>query len=223
MATQRNVLIVGGYARQNAGDAALLHAIILQVERAFPGCLVEIAGMEDPRLHRDFEGVQNLGSMRRYADDRRYPAFSPCRPQGPCPCHRNVMVRRARPLVPLARPPGFRRKSARSWRRSSGPTCSVSLVAAGGYLQGAARPGLGPRVIYQLLPLILAQRLGTPVVCAPQSYGPFGGKLVTWIVGEDAQAGTPGPGSRRHQHGGTDEAAAAGWRRAACGRFCLQP
>ncbi len=33
-----------------------------------------------------------------------------------------------------------------------------------------------------MLPLILAERLGTPVVCAPQSYGPFDGKLVPWIV-----------------------------------------
>ncbi len=30
---------------------------------------------------------------------------------------------------------------------------------------------------------MLAQRLGTPVVCAPQSYGPFSTRLPTWIVG----------------------------------------
>ena len=123
MATQRNILIVGGYARQNAGDAALLHAIILQVGKAFPGCLVQIAGMEDPRLHRDFEGVQNLGSMRRYADEEGIPRF----------------VRAARKVLFLTigmswfvaparwsagRPAGCQQKYGRSWRRSSGPTCS---------------------------------------------------------------------------------------------------
>ena len=128
MATQRNVLIVGGYARQNAGDAALLHAIILQVERAFPGCLVEIAGMEDPRLHRDFEGVQNLGSMRRYADEEGIPRFRPCRPQGPCPCHRNVMVRRACPLVPLA----VRLASGRSTGGAGGDRAGRPARLAGG-------------------------------------------------------------------------------------------
>jgi len=181
MATQRNVLIVGGYARQNAGDAALLHAAILHVQRAFPGCRAEIAGMEDPRCHRYFEGVRNLGSMRRYADDERV-------------SHSRRAARRA--LVLFVGMSWFA-VPARWYRRPAGwlpaevraelaaierADLLVSLVVAGGYLQGAARPGLGARVIYQLLPLILAGRLGTPVVCAPQSYGPFHGKLVTWMV-----------------------------------------
>jgi colanic acid/amylovoran biosynthesis protein len=181
MAAQRNVLIVGGYARQNAGDAALLHAIILHVERAFPGCRVEIAGMEDPRRHRYFEGVQNLGSMRRYADDERV-------------SHLRRIARRALVLAVgmswfVAPARWYRRPAAWLPAEVSAELAAieradllVSLVVAGGYLQGAARPGLGPRVIYQLLPLILAERLGTPVVCAPQSYGPFDGKLVPWIV-----------------------------------------
>ncbi len=183
MVSQRNVLIVGGYARQNAGDAALLHAIILQAERAFPGCLLEIAGMEDPRLHRDFEGVQNLGSMRRYADEEGIPRFR----------------RAARKALVLAIGISWFVAPARWYRWPSAwlpaevraelaaierADLLISLVAAGGYLQGAARPGLGPRVIYQLLPLMLAQRLGTPVVCAPQSYGPFGARLPAWIVGK---------------------------------------
>ena len=33
-----------------------------------------------------------------------------------------------------------------------------------------------------MLPLILAERLGTPVVCTLQSYDPFDGKLVAWFV-----------------------------------------
>ncbi len=181
MAAQRNVLIVGGYARQNAGDAALLHATILYVERAFPGCRVEIAGMEDPQRHPYFEGVQNLGSMRRYADDERV-------------SHLRRTARRALVLAVgmswfIAPARWYRRPAAWLPAEVSAELAAieradllVSLVVAGGYLQGAARPGLGPRVIYQLLPLILAGRLGTPVVCAPQSYGPFDGKLVPWIV-----------------------------------------
>jgi colanic acid/amylovoran biosynthesis protein len=179
MATQRSVLIVGGYARQNAGDAALLHAVILHVKSAFPGCRVEIAGMEDPRRHRYFEGVRNLGSMRRYTDEERVLRFR----------------RAARRALVLAVGMSWFIAPARLYRRPTAWPAEVSaelaaleradllvsLVVAGGYLQGAARPGLGPRVIYQLLPLILAGRLGTPVVCAPQSYGPFDGKLVTWV------------------------------------------
>ena len=181
MAIQRNVLIVGGYARQNAGDAALLHAIILQVERAFPGCRVEIAGMEDPRRHRDFEGVRNLGSMRRYADDECISRFRRAA--------RRALVLAIGMSWFVAPARWYRWLSARLPTEVSAELAAieradllVSLVVAGGYLQGAARPGLGPRVIYQLLPLILAERLGTPVVCAPQSYGPFDGKLVPWIV-----------------------------------------
>jgi colanic acid/amylovoran biosynthesis protein len=181
MGTPRNALIVGAYARQNAGDAALLHAIIVQIEKAFPGCLVEIAGMEDPRRHREFEGVRNLGSIRRYANDEGISRFP----------------RAARRALVLAIGMSWFVAPARWYRWPSAwlpaevsaelaaierADLLVSLVAAGGYLQGAARPGLGPRVIYQLLPLILAERLGTPVVCAPQSYGPFDGKLVAWIV-----------------------------------------
>ena len=183
MTTQHNVLIVGGYARQNAGDAALLHAIIRQVERAFPGCQIEIAGMEDPGLHRDFEGVQNLGSMRRYAAGEGIPRH----------------LRAARRALVLAIGMSWFVAPARWYRRPSAwlpaevraelaaierADLLVSLVAAGGYLQGAAKPGLGPRVIYQLLPLIFAQRLGTPTVCAPQSFGPFGGRLPARIVGK---------------------------------------
>jgi len=181
MGAPRNVLIAGGYARQNAGDAALLHAIVLQVEEAFPGCLVQIAGMEDPRRHRDFGGVPNIGSMRRYVNDEHVSPFR----------------RAARRALVLAIGMSWFLAPARWYRL---PTTwlpaevsaelaaieradlLVSLVVAGGYLQGAARPGLGLRVIYQLLPLMLAERLGTPVVCAPQSYGPFEGKLVTWMV-----------------------------------------
>ncbi len=183
MATQRNVLIVGGYARQNAGDAALLHAIILQVERAFPGCLIEIAGMEDPRVHLAFEGIQNLGSMRRYTDEEGIP----------------FLIRAARKALVLAIGMSWFVAPARWYRWPSAwlpaevraelaaierADLIVSLVAAGGYLQGAAQPGLGPQVVYQLLPLMLAQRLRTPVVCAPQSYGPFGARMPAWIIGK---------------------------------------
>jgi colanic acid/amylovoran biosynthesis protein len=181
MATQRNVLIVGGYARQNAGDAALLYAAIRHAEKAFPGCRVEIAGMEDPRRYQYFEGVRNLGSMRRYAADESVSRF-------------RRAARRALVLAvglswfiaparwyrwPAARLPAEVSAELAALERAD---LLISLVVAGGYLQGAARPGLGPRVIYQLLPLILAGRLGRPVVCAPQSYGPFDGKLVTWMV-----------------------------------------
>ena len=181
MSTPRNVLIVGGYARQNAGDAALLQAVILQAERAFPGCRVEIAGMEDPRRHPEFEGVRNLGSMRRYAHDEAASRF----------------LRAARRALVLAIGMSWFVAPAHWYRLPSGwlpaevraelaaierADLLVSLVVAGGYLQGAARPGLSFRVIYQLLPMILAERLCTPVVCAPQSYGPFRGKLVAWIV-----------------------------------------
>jgi colanic acid/amylovoran biosynthesis protein len=181
MATQRNVLIVGSYARQNAGDAALLHAIILQVGRAFPGCLVEIAGMEDPRLHRDFEGVQNLGSMRRYADEEDISrVLRVARKALVGVIGMSWFVAPARWYRrPTAWLPGEVRAELAAIERAD---LLVSLVAAGGYLQGADRPGLGPRVIYQLMPLILGQRLGTPVVCAPQSYGPFSGGFVEWIV-----------------------------------------
>jgi len=184
MGAPRNVLIAGGYARQNAGDAALLRAIIQQVEEAFPGCVVQIAGMEDPKCHRDFGGIRNIGSMRRYVNDEHISPFRRA-------AHRALVL--AVGMSWFVAPARWYRWPT-SWLLPAEVSAElaaieradllVSLVVAGGYLQGAARPGLGLRVIYQLLPLMLAERLGTPVVCAPQSYGPFDSKLVTWMVGK---------------------------------------
>jgi hypothetical protein len=55
------------------GDAALLRALLAQVERAFPGCAVKISGMEDAGGHPHFHGVPNLGSMRRYVHEEGSP------------------------------------------------------------------------------------------------------------------------------------------------------
>ncbi|GAB2572252.1 hypothetical protein GCM10027168_01240 [Streptomyces capparidis] len=172
MDTRRRVLIVGAYVRENVGDAALLRALLSQVERAFPGCEAAIAGMEDPRVHPDFDGVPNIGSMRRYVHEEGV--------SRPRRAARQALlalvgllwftgpVRWYRPAARVL-PPEVRAELAAIERAD----VLVSLVGAGPYLQGASQPNPGAGVVHQLLPLVLGQRLGKPVVLTPQTYGPF--------------------------------------------------
>ncbi|MEV6207552.1 polysaccharide pyruvyl transferase family protein [Kitasatospora sp. NPDC051914] len=173
------IVVVNAYVRGNAGDAALLSVCLRHVREAFPHAHTAIAGMEDAVVHPDFEGVPNLGSIRRYVAD------------GEVSLARRILRKLlVAPLALLAlllpRPLGraLLRLLPAEARREAEAVSRADLVVSmgGGYLN--ARPGLDghQNVFFVLLPALLAQRARVPVVFAPQSFGPFPAELQRRLV-----------------------------------------
>ncbi|GAA1943538.1 polysaccharide pyruvyl transferase family protein [Kitasatospora viridis] len=163
------VLVVNAYVRENAGDAALLAVCLRQVRAAFPAARITVAGMEDRAVHPAFDGAANIGSIRRYVADagvgtaRRVLRKAVGFLAAPLLLAPRPLARLLRPLLPA------------EVRREADAVAGADLVVSmgGGYFN--ARPGLDgyQNVFYVVLPLLLAQRRGVPVVLAPQSFGPF--------------------------------------------------
>ena len=164
------ILVVNAYVRQNAGDAALLSVLLGQLDNAFPGAEMRVAGMEDPASAQDFEGTINVGSIRLWTSKEQV-----WRP-------RRIARKLLAGLVHVA----WYRGSTRSWtsatrllpkgaRRELEALQSANLVVSlgGGYIRGTDGVEGDLSVYLVLLPIILAERLGTPVLLAPQSFGPF--------------------------------------------------
>lgn len=175
-----DVVIVNSWERGNRGDAVLLECVIAQVRETLPGSRIRIAGIEAPGDYPDFAGVENLGSTRRWMTDARVPSA-------------RHLARRAVAValfVAFAVPGSGR--MARWIARICPPEvraeieaiigADVVIAAAGGYLHG------GPSIARSLLlagigfPLWVARAARVPVVCAPQSFGPFVGPFQTGLV-----------------------------------------
>lgn len=166
------VMIVNYFARENRGDAALLSAMIEQVRRAFPEAELGCCGFEDPAERPEFDGVPNLGSLRRYAGDTSV----------------NPLRRHGRKLYPLLMwallSAGLGRLLLRVAHRvlpgevaaefSALARADLVVSVGGGYLRGGADLPSDISVALLLFPLWAAQCFGVPVVFAPESYGPFG-------------------------------------------------
>ncbi|MFE0329525.1 polysaccharide pyruvyl transferase family protein [Streptomyces sp. NPDC058960] len=174
------VVIVNAFERGNRGDAALLSVAIQQVEQAFPGAVVLVAGFEDPLERPGFDGARNIGSIRRSAGDET--ASRPAR------IARKVS---ALGLAAVAALPGGGRLAPllagllpREIRDEARAVTRADLVLSlgGGYLN--ARPDLASdlNIAFLLLPLWLAQRAGVPTVLGPQSFGPFPRRRQRWMV-----------------------------------------
>lgn len=173
------VAIVNAYDRHNAGDAALLSALIGQVRLAFPAADVSYAGLESRLEHVEFEGGRNLGSIRRWVGDDTV-------------ARSRRMSRKALALGLLLLPAAALRTLAR-YSSTDGVSEPLGEVRAldgadlvvglgGGYLNGSPSLAGTLNVLFLLLPLILAHRLRRPTVLAPQSYGPFGSRVQVAMV-----------------------------------------
>ncbi|MFG3200087.1 polysaccharide pyruvyl transferase family protein [Streptomyces sp. NPDC048208] len=175
-----NIVVINAYVRENAGDAALLSVCLRHVQEAFPGADVAISGMEDAAVRPEFEGVPNIGSIRRYVAD------------GTVARPRRIVRKVLLGLVgaaavtlpgPLAR--AALRMLPTEARREADAVARADLVVSmgGGYV--LARPGLDghQNIFFVLLPTLLAQRAGVPVVWAPQSFGPFPAAVQRRLVG----------------------------------------
>ncbi|MFI7401655.1 polysaccharide pyruvyl transferase family protein [Streptomyces sp. NPDC049541] len=173
-------MVINAYVRENAGDAALLSVCLRHVQEAFPDADVVIAGMEDAAVHPEFEAVRNIGSIRRYVAD------------GTVTLPRRLL-RKALLGLAGAAAVALPRLLARTVlcvlpaeaRREADAVMRADLVVSmgGGYV--LARPGLDgyQNVFFVLLPALLAQKAGVPVVWAPQSFGPFPAAAQRRLVG----------------------------------------
>ena len=172
------IVIVNAYHRHNAGDAALLSALIAQSRVAVPNAAISYAGCEDPDEFVEFEGVRNLGSARRWVGEQQV----------------SRVVRIARKVVVLSLtfiPVPMLRILAR-WSGASKleplrelqaiARADVVLGIGGGYLQGERSVAGSLNVLLLSVPLLLASRLRRPILLAPQSYGPFATPLQRILV-----------------------------------------
>ncbi|WP_035845631.1 polysaccharide pyruvyl transferase family protein [Kitasatospora azatica] len=165
------ILVVNAFRRDNRGDAALLSVTLDQLAQAFPGALIEIAGFEAPDRWPSFDGVPNLGSIRRYTGDEEIG-----RPR------RIARKLSAFALAALAALPGSGRALRALSRLLPGEiraelsalgAADLVLSVGGGHFNGRADLPSDLSIFFLLLPLWLARRFRVPVVLGPQSFGPF--------------------------------------------------
>jgi colanic acid/amylovoran biosynthesis protein len=165
------ILVVNGIQRETVGDAALLTVLLDQLERAFPGCEIDISSLENPREHPTFRHWRNLGSLRRWSASEEI-----SRP--------NRMLRKVfvtcLAFLWFRRPRAVYRFIARLFpaevraELQSVESADLVVSCSGGYLNATGTVSGDLSVYCTLAPITLAERLGIPVIFAPQSVGPFG-------------------------------------------------
>jgi colanic acid/amylovoran biosynthesis protein len=179
MTRTRQIAVVNGYIRENAGDAALLSVLLDQLHEADPDADLHVFGMEDPRSRPRFDGRVNHGSIRRYVADGAVGRPRRIRRRLLALVWGLLLALGPRRLAGLVTPwlPAEARDEV---RRVIAADLVVSM--GGGYLRGG--PGLNghQNVFFVLLPILIGQRHGTATAFAPQSFGPFCGRWQRWLV-----------------------------------------
>jgi colanic acid/amylovoran biosynthesis protein len=174
------VAIVNAYNRHNAGDAALLGALIGQVRQAFTGADISFAGLESPLEHPDFEGARNVGSLRRWAGEETVGRSRRIGRKALAVGLTTLLPRRVLEWLAGHRTNWVAREPLGEIRAIAGADLVVGL--GGGYLNGTDSLAGTLNVLFLLLPVWLATRLQKPTILAPQSYGPFGRPLQERMV-----------------------------------------
>jgi colanic acid/amylovoran biosynthesis protein len=174
-----NVVVVNAYNRHNAGDAALLSALIGQVGQAFPDADITYAGLEDAHKYPQFEGTHNVGSLRRWVGEE---SISRRRRVGRKALTLTVFLLPRRALYWLSRRQLVGHRAEPFGELTAIARADLVVGLGGGYLNGAATLAGTMNVFFLLLPLWLATRLQRRTVLAPQSYGPFGRPVQIWLV-----------------------------------------
>lgn len=166
------ILIVNGYVRANAGDAALLAVCVRQARRAFPSAEVFVASLEDPAVVPTYEGATNIGSIRRFVSDDRRPL--------PVRLLRRVaglLLGVLYLLLPAGRGTFLRSSLPAEVQREAelAAECELVVSMGGGYVHGRGGLAGWQNLYFVLLPMLIAQHHQRRTVFAPQSFGPFDG------------------------------------------------
>lgn len=163
------ILVVNGFITEAIGDAALLSVLLDQLSTAFPSAEIQVSTLDDPVTHPRFEGYRNLGSSRRYGASEEVPR------------HRRAIRKLSVALIGNYWPtstkgtPFIDRLLPTEVRRELEALRDADLVVSvgGGYLYGQANLSGDLSILNSLMPLRYAGRIGKPLFCGPQSYGPF--------------------------------------------------
>ena len=173
------VLVLNSYGRADKGDAALLAALIEQVQSFAPDAQFAIAGTEDPAEFPDFEGHENVYAMRQYA---ALDAGA-----GLLATARNIVFKLwtlATTQVAIAHP-AFSFLAARklaAYRRAFREADMV-LSVGGGYFNAKDPLKSTAHILFVTRPLNLAKKMGKFVAVAPVSVGPFTRPYQAGMVG----------------------------------------
>jgi colanic acid/amylovoran biosynthesis protein len=165
------IVIVDAYLRENRGDAALLSVAVEQLRLAYPGAELRIAGFEQPQQRPEFDGVPNLGSIRRYVGDETVGRLA--RISRKLLALGLALLAAVPGSAPLLRAvsrllPGEMRAELRALAEAD-----LVFSLGGGRLNGKPDFASDLSIGFLLLPLWLAHRFAVPTVLGPQSYGPF--------------------------------------------------
>lgn len=173
------ILVVNAYVRENGGDAALLSVLLSQLRQAYPAAELAVAGMEGPADRPEFDGVPNIGSIRRYTSIESLSLPHRVLRKALSLAIGGLWFKGPKKLWFALQPvlPSEIRAEVTAIREAD-----AVIALGGGYLNGKNNAGGDLNVYYLLLPARLAQRLNKPVIFAPQSYGPFGNaKQERWV------------------------------------------
>jgi len=165
------ILVVNGIQRETVGDAALLSVLLDQLGQAFPGCDVEISSLDNPREHPMFRQWRNVGSLRRWSASEEISRPNRALRKVFVACLGLFWFRGPRaPYRHLARLlPAEVRAELRALEDAD-----LVVSCSGGYLNGTRSISGDLSVYCTVASITLAERLGSPVIFAPQSVGPFG-------------------------------------------------
>lgn len=162
------ILIVNGYVRENKGDASIMSVLSHQLQDIFPDADIMVSCMEDSKTHPDFEGFKNVGSMQLYATGEGLWRFYKI--------VRKLFVYIINVIWPLL---PFHYKLARilpldvRGELLAIENADIVVSMGGGYIIGSKSLLESMSMLFRILPLRLAERLGKIVVLGPQSFGPF--------------------------------------------------
>ncbi len=174
------ILILNSYVRENGGDAAIMSVHVRQLFATYPGAVIKISSLEDPRIRDSYEGAQNIGSIRRYVGQEDV-SFLPRLGRKALSllvalfCFRSTFVSKHFFMNRFV--PNEMRTELEALREAD-----LVVPVGGGQLNAVGGLGGDLNVFYLTLPILLAERLGKPLVTGPSSFGPFVGILQKWLV-----------------------------------------
>lgn len=174
------VLISNAYSRHNKGDAAILSAMIQEVDLRFPASEIVISTMDPVDEGETFDDRAEMITSPFYEAVYR---------------RRSAPRRVLRTVVVVAmtfvwttvrrlglRPPGLPFEKGLDRFLNTVDEADVILAAGGGYLQADGSLRSGVSLLLHLQSLWIAGALGKPVCLVAQSIGPFSNRVLRWVA-----------------------------------------
>ncbi len=173
------ILITHFYTRDNRGDAAILSALLLELNRVFGEQHISIVTMEDIDKRKTFEGYSTIKSLISQATLHKgritrwfVMAYFIIIPLMWCMVYRLLKIKMNFLLT----------KDLYKLLNSISQSDLIILVG-GGYLRGAGGLGDDINYLFIIYPILLEKLLNKTIVLHAQSIGPFGDRFQKFISG----------------------------------------